>query len=47
MMIAARMTKVFEDDLKHTVLYTHEMWERRPLKEKLVEKFIRPLRSQL
>ena len=44
---AARMTKVFEDDLKHTVLYTHEMWERRPLKEKLVEKFIRPLRSQL
>lgn len=44
---AARMTKVFEDDLKQTVLYTHEMWERRPLKEKLVEKFIRPLRSQL
>ena len=44
---AARMTEVFEDDLKHTVLYTHEMWERRPLKEKLVEKFIRPIRSQL
>ena len=41
------MTKEVEDDLKHTVLYTHEMWERRPLKEKLVEKFIRPLRSQL
>lgn len=44
---AARMTEVFEDDLKHTVLYTHEMWERRPLKEKLAEKFIRPIRSQL
>jgi len=44
---AARMTEVFEDDLKHTVRYSHEMWERRPLKEKLVEKFIRPLRSQL
>ena len=44
---AARMTEVFEDDLKHTVRYTHEIWARRPLKEKLVEKFIRPLRSQL
>ena len=41
------MTEVFEDDLKHTVRYTHEIWARRPLKEKLVEKFIRPLRSQL
>lgn len=44
---AARMTEVFEADLKHTVLYTHATWARRPLKEKLVEKFIRPLRSQL
>ena len=44
---AARMTEVFEDDLKHTVLYTHAMWERRPLQEKLAGKFIRPLRSQL
>ena len=44
---ATRMTEVFEDDLKHTVRYTHETWARRPLKEKLVEKFIRPLRSQL
>ncbi|MBN8261358.1 MAG: cardiolipin synthase B [Xanthomonadales bacterium] len=44
---AARMTRVFEADLKPTVRYTYEMWQRRPLKEKLVEKFVLPLKSQL
>lgn len=44
---AARMTQVFEADLKPTVRYTYEMWQRRPLKEKLVEKFVLPLKSQL
>jgi len=44
---AARMTKVFEADLKDSVQYTYEMWDRRPLREKLAEKFVRPLRSQL
>jgi cardiolipin synthase len=44
---AARMTEVFEADLKPTVQYTYQMWENRPLKEKLVEKFILPLKSQL
>lgn len=44
---AARMTEVFEADLKPTIRYTHAMWERRPLKEKLVEKFILPIKSQL
>ncbi len=44
---AARMTEVFEADLKPTVRYTHAMWEARPLKEKLVEKFILPIKSQL
>ena len=44
---AERMTEVFEADLKPTVRYTYEMWEQRPLKEKLVEKFILPLKSQL
>jgi cardiolipin synthase len=44
---AARMTEVFEADLKPTVRYTHEMWRHRPLREKLVEKFVLPIRSQL
>ena len=44
---AARMTEVFEADLKPTVQYTYKMWENRPLKEKLVEKFILPIKSQL
>ena len=44
---AARMTEVFEADLKPTVRYTHAMWEARPLKEKLVEKFILPIKAQL
>ena len=44
---AARMTEVFEADLEPTVRYTHAMWEARPLKEKLVEKFILPIKSQL
>ena len=44
---AARMTEVFEADLEPTVQYTYRMWENRPLKEKLVEKFILPIKSQL
>jgi len=44
---AARMTRVFEDDLVPTVQYTYEMWRQRPLKEKLIEKFILPIKSQL
>jgi cardiolipin synthase len=41
------MTEVFEGDLKPTIRYTYNMWEHRPLHEKLVEKFILPLKSQL
>ena len=44
---AARMTEIFEDDLKDSVRYSYEMWERRPMSEKLAEKLVRPLRSQL
>ncbi|WP_449446916.1 phospholipase D-like domain-containing protein [Thermomonas brevis] len=44
---AARMTEVFEADLKPTIRYTYNMWAHRPLHEKLVEKFILPLKSQL
>lgn len=44
---AERMTRVFEEDLKPTKRYTFETWERRPWREKFVEKFILPIRSQL
>lgn len=44
---ATRMTEVFEKDLKDAKQYSYEMWSRRPLHEKLAEKFVRPLRSQL
>lgn len=44
---AVRMSEVFEADLKPTVQYTYAMWQRRPLREKLVEKFILPMKSQL
>jgi len=44
---AARMTAVFEDDLQHTISYTHERWARRPLREKFLEGVLAPFRSQL
>ena len=44
---AQQMTAIFEEDLQHSVRYTHEKWQKRPLKEKLMEKFVIPLRSQL
>ena len=44
---AAHMTQVFEQDLKPTKRYTYELWKQRPLKDKLAEKFILPIKSQL
>lgn len=44
---AAHMTQIFEKDLKSSIQYTYEMWEKRPLKEKLFEKFVLPFKSQL
>ena len=44
---ATQMTGVFERDLKSGLQYTYDMWKRRPLGEKLVEKLLRPIRSQL
>ncbi len=44
---AARMTEVFEADLKPTVQFTYQMWKDRPVKDKMFEKFILPLKSQL
>ncbi|MEN1972561.1 phospholipase D-like domain-containing protein [Luteimonas sp. MJ204] len=44
---AARMTEVFEKDMKDAKQYSYEMWQQRPLREKFAEKVIRPIRSQL
>lgn len=44
---AAKMTREFEDDLAKTREYTYAIWEARPLKEKLIERFVLPLKSQL
>ena len=43
---AARMTDVFESDLKHTKEYTYDLWQARPWKDKFAEKFILPIKSQ-
>ena len=44
---AASMTAVFEGDLRHARRYTLEQWQQRPLREKLAETIVRPIRSQL
>ena len=44
---AEQMTSVFERDLLPTTRYSLEMWSRRPFREKLAEKLLRPIRSQL
>jgi cardiolipin synthase len=44
---AARMTAIFEGDLARSKPYTYAEWKDRPLREKLVEKLIWPIRSQL
>lgn len=44
---AQHMTEVFEQDLKSTKPYTYGMWKNRSWREKFVEKFILPIKSQL
>ena len=44
---AEAMTGVFEADLAQAKRYTYETWQNRPLKDKLIEKFVLPLKSQL
>lgn len=43
----AQMTAVFERDLGPTELYDLAKWRDRPLREKLVERLLYPIRSQL
>lgn len=44
---ATEMTAVFEDDLLASESYSLNRWENRPLREKLSEKILLPIRSQL
>jgi cardiolipin synthase len=44
---AARMTAVFEADLAKSSPYTVARWKDRPLREKVIEKLVWPIRSQL
>jgi cardiolipin synthase A/B len=44
---AQQMASVFEADLGSATPYTLEMWKRRPLWEKLAERLLWPIRSQL
>ncbi len=44
---AERMTAGFEKDLVPTTRYTYETWKNRPWTEKLKERFVQPIRSQL
>ena len=42
-----RMTEVFNADLQHSRRYTYETWAARPLKDKLIERFVLPPKSQI
>ncbi len=44
---AQQMTGVFEQDLTQSQRYSYAMWQARPLREKLIEKLVYPVRSQL
>ena len=44
---AERMSEVFEQDLESAKPYTYEMWLERPLKQKIAEKLLLPIKSQL
>lgn len=44
---ASAMTAVFEDDLLAAQAYSLQRWEARPLRERLSETILRPIKSQL
>lgn len=44
---ATDMTHVFEQDLERSVPYTWSQWKHRPWRERLAERIVVPLRSQL
>lgn len=44
---AAQMTAVFELDLRDATAFSYAMWQARPLRERLAETIILPIKSQL
>lgn len=44
---AARMTDVFERDLRDATPFSYEMWDARPLRERIAETLILPIKAQL
>ena len=44
---AEELTEVFEADLRPTVDYTYAMWKKRPLRQKISETVLLPIKSQL
>ncbi len=44
---ARQMTVVFETDLVEAQIYSLERWQSRPLREKISERVLRPIKSQL
>jgi cardiolipin synthase A/B len=41
------MTRVFENDLRSATSYTFEQWRHRPWSQKVAERILIPIRSQL
>ena len=44
---AEQMTAVFELDLRDATAFSHAMWQARPLRERIAETLILPIKSQL
>ena len=44
---AEAMTASFEQDMRQTTPYTYDMWRKRPWKERMIEKIVLPIKSQL
>ena len=44
---AEAMTASFEQDMRQATPYTYDMWRKRPWKERMIEKIVLPIKSQL
>ena len=44
---AEEMTASFEQDMRQATPYTYDMWRKRPWKERMIEKIVLPIKSQL
>ena len=44
---AEQLTKIFEADLDPTVEYTYSMWKQRPLRQRVAENILLPIKSHL